>query len=37
VTLGATGKERGDRHPKVRAGVLLGAGALVLGNIEIGA
>ena len=36
VTLGATGKERGDRHPKVRAGVLLGAGALVLGNIEIG-
>ena len=37
VTLGATGKQRGDRHPKVRAGVLLGAGALVLGNIEIGA
>ena len=36
VTLGATGKQRGDRHPKVRAGVLLGAGALVLGNIEIG-
>jgi len=37
VTLGATGKERGDRHPKVRRGVLLGAGAKVLGNIEIGA
>jgi serine O-acetyltransferase len=37
VTLGATGKVRGDRHPKVRSGVLLGAGALVLGNIEIGA
>ena len=29
--------ERGDRHPKVRRGVLLGAGAKVLGNIEIGA
>jgi len=37
VTLGGTGKERGDRHPKVRRGVLLGAGAKVLGNIEIGA
>jgi serine O-acetyltransferase len=37
VTLGGTGKERGDRHPKVRRGVLLGAGATVLGNIEIGA
>ena len=36
VTLGGTGKERGDRHPKVRSGVLLGAGAKVLGNIEIG-
>jgi len=36
VTLGGTGKERGDRHPKVRRGVLLGAGAKVLGNIEIG-
>jgi serine O-acetyltransferase len=36
VTLGGTGKECGDRHPKVRAGVLLGAGAIVLGNIEIG-
>jgi serine O-acetyltransferase len=37
VTLGGTGKERGDRHPKVRDGVLLGAGAKLLGNIEIGA
>jgi serine O-acetyltransferase len=36
VTLGGTGKERGDRHPKVKSGVLLGAGAKVLGNIEIG-
>ena len=37
VTLGGTGKERGDRHPKIRRGVLLSAGAKVLGNIEIGA
>lgn len=37
VTLGGTGKERGDRHPKIRRGVLLAAGAKVLGNIEIGA
>src|SRR5258707_274913 len=37
VTLGGTGKERGDRHPKVRRGVLLGAGAKALGNIAIGA
>ena len=36
VTLGATGKERGDRHPKVRRGAMLGAGAKILGNIEIG-
>jgi serine O-acetyltransferase len=36
VTLGGTGKETGDRHPKVRRGVLLGVGAIVLGNIEIG-
>jgi serine O-acetyltransferase len=36
VTLGGTGKDRGDRHPKVRRGVLLGAGAKILGNIEIG-
>lgn len=37
VTLGGTGKETGDRHPKVREGVLIGAGATILGNIEIGA
>jgi serine O-acetyltransferase len=36
VTLGGTGKESGDRHPKVRRGVLIGAGAKILGNIEIG-
>jgi serine O-acetyltransferase len=36
VTLGGTGKEAGDRHPKVRRGVLLGAGAKILGNIEVG-
>ena len=36
VTLGGTGKEDGDRHPKIRHGVLLGAGANVLGNLEIG-
>jgi serine O-acetyltransferase len=36
VTLGGTGKERGDRHPKIRRGVLIGAGAEILGNIEIG-
>lgn len=36
VTLGGTGAERGDRHPKVGKGVLLGAGAKVLGNIVIG-
>ena len=36
VTLGGTGAERGDRHPKIGKGVLLGAGAKVLGNIMIG-
>ncbi|HZZ68872.1 MAG TPA: serine O-acetyltransferase [Phenylobacterium sp.] len=36
VTLGGTGAERGDRHPKIGKGVLLGAGAKVLGNIKIG-
>ncbi|KXV79345.1 serine acetyltransferase, partial [Acetobacter malorum] len=36
VTLGGTGKHSGDRHPKVRRGVLIGAGAKVLGNIEVG-
>ncbi|ESQ91089.1 hypothetical protein ABAC460_07290 [Asticcacaulis sp. AC460] len=37
VTLGGTGAQQGDRHPKIREGVLLGAGAKVLGNIEVGA
>ena len=36
VTLGGTGKIGGDRHPKIRHGVLIGAGAKILGNIEIG-
>ena len=36
VTLGGSGKHSGDRHPKVRRGVLLGAGCKVIGNIEIG-
>ena len=36
VTLGGTGKAGGDRHPKVRHGCLIGAGASILGNIEIG-
>ncbi len=36
VTLGGTGKEQGDRHPKIRSGVLIGAGANILGNLEIG-
>ena len=36
VTLGGTGKTCGERHPKVRSGVLIGAGAKILGNIEIG-
>ncbi|MDQ1185834.1 serine O-acetyltransferase [Agrobacterium larrymoorei] len=36
VTLGGTGKETGDRHPKIRSGVLIGAGAKILGNIEVG-
>ena len=36
VTLGGTGKEEGDRHPKIRHGVLIGAGAKILGNIEVG-
>lgn len=36
VTLGGTGKEDDDRHPKIGNGVLIGAGAKVLGNIEIG-
>lgn len=37
VTLGGTGKEDGDRHPKIRRCVMIGAGAKILGNIEIGA
>ena len=37
VTLGGTGTEKTDRHPKIRTGVLIGAGAQVIGNIEIGA
>lgn len=37
VTLGGTGKISGDRHPKVRRGVLLAAGCKVIGNIEVGA
>ncbi|MFV0292853.1 MAG: serine O-acetyltransferase [Paracoccus sp. (in: a-proteobacteria)] len=36
VTLGGTGKADGDRHPKIGAGVLIGAGAKVLGNITVG-
>ena len=36
VTLGGTGKETGDRHPKIRHGVMIGAGAKILGNIEVG-
>ncbi len=36
VTLGGTGKEDGDRHPKIRRGALISVGAKVLGNIEVG-
>ncbi|KAJ7570136.1 hypothetical protein O6H91_01G107900 [Diphasiastrum complanatum] len=36
VTLGGTGKEAGDRHPKIGEGVLIGAGATILGNIKVG-
>jgi serine O-acetyltransferase len=36
VTLGGTGKDEGDRHPKVGDGVLIGAGAKILGNIRVG-
>jgi serine O-acetyltransferase len=36
VTLGGTGKENEDRHPKVRRGVMIGAGAKIIGNIEVG-
>jgi serine O-acetyltransferase len=36
VTLGGTGKEDGDRHPKIANGVMIGAGAKILGNIHVG-
>ncbi|MBA0603406.1 hypothetical protein Gorai_003553, partial [Gossypium raimondii] len=36
VTLGGTGKACGDRHPKIGDGVLIGAGATILGNVKIG-
>ncbi len=36
VTLGGTGKTTGDRHPKIRRGVLLAAGCKVIGNLEVG-
>src|ERR1700704_1346959 len=36
VTLGGTGKDNEDRHPKIRSGVMIGAGAKILGNIEVG-
>ena len=36
VTLGGSGKQSGDRHPKIRNGVVIGAGAAILGNIEVG-
>jgi serine O-acetyltransferase len=36
VTLGGTGNESGDRHPKIREGVMIGSGAKILGNIEVG-
>lgn len=36
VTLGGSGRDQGDRHPKIRQGVLIGVGAKILGNIEVG-
>jgi serine O-acetyltransferase len=36
VTLGGTGKAHEDRHPKIRRGVMIGAGAKIIGNIEVG-
>ncbi|MEO0443943.1 MAG: DapH/DapD/GlmU-related protein, partial [Pseudomonadota bacterium] len=36
VTLGGTGKDSGDRHPKIGKGVLIGAGSKILGNIKVG-
>ena len=36
VTLGGTGKEPGNRHPKIGSGTMIGAGASILGNITVG-
>jgi len=36
VTLGGTGNESGDRHPKIRSGVLIGSGAQIIGNVTVG-
>ena len=36
VTLGGTGKEKGNRHPKIGEGVLISAGAKILGNVKVG-
>lgn len=36
VTLGGTGKETGKRHPTLGSNIVVGAGAKILGNIEIG-
>jgi serine O-acetyltransferase len=36
VTLGGSGNEQGDRHPKIGCGVMIGAGAKILGNIKVG-
>lgn len=36
VTLGGTGKESGDRHPKIKCDVLIGTGAIIIGNVTVG-
>lgn len=36
VTLGGTGKDCGDRHPKIKGGVLIGTGAIIIGNVTVG-
>jgi serine O-acetyltransferase len=36
VTLGGTGKDSGDRHPKIKCGVLIGTGAIIIGNVTVG-
>ena len=36
VTLGGTGNESGDRHPKIYSGVLIGSSAQILGNVTVG-